>query len=144
MPSETCTVESLESESSQLTKRSQKEARIQGMATGVIQQVEGAVMVVEIGQQQGLMIVSNAAVQDTGPGTVHQQVGPEVGVHSHLHLHGLGMAGPVVVGTAIQMIVTDTWMIDTTEVVMVTEIVMTTEMIDMAPVIHMLMTGILY
>ncbi|KAL0358620.1 UNVERIFIED_CONTAM: Glycine-rich RNA-binding protein RZ1C [Sesamum angustifolium] len=94
----------------------------------------GRGVTVEIGQL-GRMIASNAADQDTGPEIVHQQVLVEVLVNSRLHV--LGMLEVVAVANAMQIIVTDMWMTDMTEVVMVIEIVMTLEMIDMEAVIDM-------
>lgn len=137
-------VESWGTESSRSTRPSPKwEVKIQVIATEVTLQVEGAVMVEEIGQLLGQMIASNVADLDTGTEIVLRQVVAEVGAH-HSRLLDLGMVGPVVVGTDMQMIMTGTWMIDMTEVVMVIKIVMTTGMIDMEAVIDMLlMTGII-
>lgn len=134
-------VENLETGSSQLTKPSQRELKIQDMVMEVTREVGEGVMVEEIGQQQDKMIASNVADQDIGHETVHQLVVVEVLVHSRLHVPSMVVL--LDAGIAMQMIVIGTWMIDMTEVVMVIEIVMTTEMIDMGVVvIDMRMTGI--
>lgn len=130
--SKICMVENLATGSSQLTRPSQRALKIQDMAMEVTRQVEGGVMVEEIGQQQDKMIATNAAGQDIGRATVRQLVAVEVLAHCHLHV---GMVGLLAAGIAMQMIVIDMWMIDLIEAVMAIEIVLTTEMIAMGVVV---------
>lgn len=110
--------------------------KIRNTAMEVILQVagegEGSAMV-ETGHWVW-MIASNVVEQVTGPEIVHWQVV----VLDHSHLRVVGIVGLVVVGIAMQLIVTDTWTIDMTEVVMVIAIGMK---VDMGAVIGMLTTG---
>lgn len=140
-----CMVENLEIESSLLTRPSQREAKIKGLAMGVILEVEGGVMVEETGQQQGRMTASNVAGLDIGPETVHQlgaevEVVEEVVVHSLLHVLGILGLPPVEIVT--QMFAIGTWMTNMIEAVTMTEIVTKSKMIVTGVAIAMLLTGI--
>lgn len=132
--------ESLEIESSLLTRPSQREAKIKGLAMEVIQQVEEGVMVEETGQQVR-MTASNVAGQAIGHEIAHQLVVAEVLVPSPLL--ALSTPGLVPVETVIQMFVIGTWMINMIEVAMMIEIVMKSGMIAMGAAIDILMTGTL-
>lgn len=119
---------------------------ITDLAMEVIQEVEGVVMVEEIGLQQGRMTASNVAGLGIGLETVRQlevEVAEAVAAHSLLHVLGMLQAPPPVVEIVMRMFVKGTWMISTIEAVMMTEIDMRSKMIDMGAVIVTLTTGIL-